>query len=128
MAVSQMFMTSTDPESPLDGSKQAAGGNQVSEFLSLQSLTNFGAMTGGILAAWKGLQLLLPNMDSRWVPFSFVVLFAVFSLAASWRGLKKDNKFNFGNVVGAILVGAINSLVLFGAIIAASGEIAPPGG
>jgi hypothetical protein len=50
MAISRAFMTTTEKDSPLDGTVESADTTQISDFLSVQSLTNFSAMTGGIAA------------------------------------------------------------------------------
>jgi hypothetical protein len=75
----------------------------------------------GIAAAWRALQLLGSGFETKWLPFGFVVAFAFVSIASSWAGLKKDDKFHLGTFSGAVLIGVINSLVLYGAVVAASG-------
>lgn len=48
MGVTSLFKTTTRAESALDGSGGESGGPAVSDFLTVQSLTNFAAMTGAI--------------------------------------------------------------------------------
>jgi len=46
MAVMNVFKTTTTAASPLDGSNSTADKPLVSDFITVQSFTNFAAMTG----------------------------------------------------------------------------------
>jgi len=121
MAVN-VFKTTTSEESPLDASAGTEAKPAVSEFLTIQSLTNFATMTGAITAAWRALQTLMPTASTIWVPYVFAFIWAFVSFLISIEGLKttKKNgsrKLELGTVLGAILIAFINSLVLAGAVI-----------
>lgn len=121
-----LLKTSVSKQSPTDGSSaQGTDPPQVSDFLTIQSLTNFGAMTGAITAAWNALIVLNAELfGAKWVPFAFAGAFAVVSLLISLDGLKDDGgKFNLGTVVATIFIGLINALILASAVIGASSAV-----
>jgi hypothetical protein len=119
MAVMNVFATTTRADSPLDASGGTDTKAAVSDFLTIQSFTNFAAMTGAITAAWNALQRLTPQAEGIWVPYAFAGVFALISLLISLDGLKKNGstKLEAGTVLGAIFVGVINALVLAGAVV-----------
>jgi hypothetical protein len=71
MAVMNLFTTTTSVNSPLDASNGTDAKPGVSDFLTVQALTNFAAMTGAITAAWNAVQKLVPEASSLWVPYLF---------------------------------------------------------
>jgi len=118
MAVMSVFQTATRAESPLDGSGGSDTKAQVSDFLTVQSFTNFSAMTGAITAGWHALQKVMPAAEATWVPYAFAGAFALISLLTSLEGLKKNGTtLEVGTVAGAVFVGVINALVLAGAVV-----------
>lgn len=121
MAVMNLFKTTTTLDSPLDASSGTQEKPGVSDFLTVQSLANFAAMTGAITAAWNALQKVAPQASALWVPYVFAAIWAVVSLLISIEGLKKtrngSTKLERGTSVGAVFVAAINSLVLAGAVV-----------
>lgn len=122
MAVGSLFKTTTNPESPLDASGGTTTSPTVSDFITIQSLTNFAAMTGSITAAWGALQRLDPQLFSElWVPYAFAGVFGVVSILTSLKGLRKNGttKLDPGSVLGAAFIGLINSLVLPSAVVGA---------
>ena len=122
MALS-ILKTSVSPANPVDGSSgEGTSPPQVSDFLTLQSLTNFGAMTGAITAAWNALKVLDVNRFSTvLVPFAFAFAFAIVSFLISLDGLKDTaGKYNAGVVAGTIFIGIINSLILASAVVGAN--------
>jgi hypothetical protein len=122
MSVLSLFMTTTSATSPLDSSAGTDPGHAVSDFLTVQSLTNFAAMTGAITAAWNALQRLLPQASSLWVPYLFALAFAGISILISLDALNKagTSKKDAGAVLAAIFVAVINALVLAGAVVGTS--------
>lgn len=133
MTIGSLFKTSTSVHAPLDGSSatlertaleggsDVARATSISDFLTLQSLTNFAAMTGAITAAWKALERLDPtSFSALWVPYAFAGVFGVVSLLISTKALKSDGKWDAGNVLGAAFIGLINALVLASAVVGAS--------
>ena len=124
MTMSSLFKTTTSEGAPLDASRgDSSNGQQVSDFLTIQSLTNFGAMTGAITLAWGALKTLSPQIFSAiWVPYVFALLFGLVSILMSIEGLKKGNggKLDAGSVAGAVFIGVINALVLASAVVGAS--------
>jgi hypothetical protein len=128
MGITSLLKTTTSMESPLDASTGESKSPPVSDFLTIQSLTNFGVMTGSISAAWNALKVLSPHLFSAfWVPFAFAGLFGIVSILISIDGLKKDNSetLNAGSVVGAIFIAVINALVLASAVIGVSVATSP---
>jgi hypothetical protein len=117
MAVMNVFKTTTTAASPLDGSNSTADKPLVSDFITVQSFTNFAAMTGAITAAWHALQIVLPGAAALYVPYLFALAWGVVSFLISLEGLKTNGKYEAGTVGGAIFVAFINSLVLAGAVV-----------
>jgi hypothetical protein len=124
MGVMNVFKTTTTADSPLDASAGTDAKPPVSDFITLQSFTNFAAMTGAITAAWHALQRLTPGAAAIWVPYLFAFLWAIVSFLTSIDGLKKTKNGNesleVGTALGAIFVALINSLVLAGAVVGTS--------
>jgi hypothetical protein len=133
MTIGSLFKTTTSVAAPLDGSSAilegaalerasaAAPATSISDFLTVQSLTNFAVMTGAITAAWKALERLNPTTFSElWVPYAFAGVFGVVSLLISTDALKSGGKWDAGSVVGAIFIAVINALVLASAVVGAS--------
>ena len=120
-SVLNVFKTTTNPVSPLDASAGTMEKPPVSDFLTVQSFTNFAAMTGAITAAWNALQKLTPQASTIWVPYLFSFVWAVISCWISWDGLKttKDGseKADIATVLQAGFVAFINSLVLASAVV-----------
>jgi hypothetical protein len=122
MGITSLLKTTTGGASPLDASNGTEEKPAVSDFLTIQSLTNFAAMTGSITAAWGALQRLNPNLFSAlWVPYAFAGVFGLVSILISLDGLKKagSEKLELGDVLGAIFIAVINSLVLASAVVGA---------
>ncbi len=117
MAVMNLFKTTTAADSPLDASGGTDPKSAVSDFLTVQALANFAAMTGAISAAWHALQRIIPSSSALWVPLVFAVAWGIVSILISFEGLKKGSKREPGTIAGAVFVALINSLVLAGAVI-----------
>jgi hypothetical protein len=113
------FKTTTNAESPLDASTGTDPKQTVSDFLTVQSFTNFAAMTGAITAAWHGLQTLDKQASANWVPYAFALTWAIISVLISFEGLKKGTpaKFDWGTFVQAMFLALINGLVLGSAVV-----------
>ena len=111
-----LLSVTTRSHSPLDASGDpATPGVTVSNFLTLQSFTNFAAMTGAISAAWHALQRLDPAAGSLWVPYAMAGAWGVISFVISWEGLRRERQA--GSPLAAAFVAAMNSLVLAGAVV-----------
>jgi hypothetical protein len=122
MAITNVFKTTTSEQSPLDASRGTEAKSTVSDFLTVQSFTNFAAMTGAITAAWSGLQKLIPGASTLWVPYLCAFTWGLISILISIEGLKttgesSTKKLELGTVFQAIFVAVINSLVLAGAVV-----------
>jgi len=121
MAVMNVFKTTTSVDSPLDASTGTEAKPAVSDFITVQSFTNFAVMTGAITAAWHALQKLTPGAAAIWVPYAFAGVWAIISVLISIDGLKKNKNgretLEVGTVVGAVFVALINALVLAGAVV-----------
>lgn len=114
MSVLDLFRVHTKADSPLDAS---GPGNRVSDFLTIQSLLNYGAMTGAIFAAWNALQRLTPAAAAIWVPYAFAGAWLLVSLMMSWDSLKVNGTIKLNAVAAALFVGVINALVLASAVV-----------
>jgi len=123
----QVFKTTTTDDSPLDASGGTTSKPAVSDFLTVQSFTNFAAMTGAITAAWHALQKLVPQASSLWVPYALAFAWAVISVLISIDGLKKTGsaKLEAGTLLGAVFVAFVNSLVLAGAVVGTNVATSP---
>ncbi len=117
--VPSVFKTTTNAFNPLDASSGTDPNRTVSDFLTIQSFTNFAAMTGAITAAWNALQRVAPSTSTLWVPYILAIVFGIISVAISLDGLKKKDtdKINGGALAASIFVAFINSLVLAGAVV-----------
>ena len=127
--MTNLLKTTTAESAPLDASGGAGEKPTVSNFLTVQSLTNFGAMTGAISVAWLALQNLAPWLSPIWVPFVFAGIWGVISIVMSWDGLKNpEGQRDVGSVLGAIFIAFINALVLASAVVGAAGTAGGAGG
>ncbi len=116
-----LLKTSTSRRAPLDGSGEDDQTTKVSDFLTIQSLSNFSAMTGAISAAWLGLQKLSPALSAFWVPYAFSFAFGLVSILISLDALKKDGRIDLGHLASAIFIAVINALVLASAVVGVVG-------
>jgi hypothetical protein len=122
MKAASAFQTTTRADAPLDASGGAQDTPTVSDFLTIQSLTNFAAMTGAITAAWHALQRLDGQMFSTlWVPYGLALFFGIISIVTSLEGLKKGGggSIALGTILGAIFIALMNALVLASAVVGA---------
>lgn len=137
MSPGSLFKTATRVDAPFDGSMAFAPGSSsggpastasasVSDFLTVQALTNFAAMTGAITAAWHALARLSPVFSSPWVPYAFAGAFGLVSILMSSDALKNQGslKLDFGRVMAAIFIAVINALVLASAVVG-TGTVLP---
>lgn len=121
MAHMDLFRTNTSTGSPFDASSGIEKGPLVSDFLTVQSFTNFAVMTGAISAAWHGSQKIFPWCQSMWVPYAFAFVWGLISVWISIEGLFESTGTGFFRKVGVVLksvfLALINSLVLAGAVV-----------
>jgi hypothetical protein len=121
MGVTSLFRTTTTADAPFDGSKAGTadpGTTEVSDFLTVQALTNFAVMTGAITAAWHALRRLdETTFSALWVPYAFAGAFGLISILISLEALKESGKWSAGKIGAAIFVALINALVLAGAVV-----------
>ena len=111
-----LFTVTTLAHSPLDASNEAGTTPaSVSNFLTLQSFTNFAAMAGAISAAWHALRQLDAGLGATWVPYALAVLWGAISFVMSWEGLRRERQV--GPMLAAAFIALVNSLVLAGAVI-----------
>jgi hypothetical protein len=110
------FTVPTKARSPLDASAHGGGApGAVSNFLTLQSFTNFAAMAGAISAAWHAARQLDAGLGAIWVPYALAGLWGVISFVMSWPGLRKEG--NAGTMLAAAFIALVNALVLAGAVV-----------
>ena len=128
MPGSSVLMTSTSPDAVTDGSQGHPGKAGVSSFLTVQSFTNFSAISGGITAAWHALPAVIPQASSAWFPYICAFLWAIISYQISKEGLGTDDgngkkTVPWGTTGQALFFALINALVLAGSVIGTSGAI-----
>ncbi|MFE3174355.1 hypothetical protein ACFXPA_13480 [Amycolatopsis sp. NPDC059090] len=135
MSLAKAFATTTPTAEPTSGNlgdSAPAGTKNVSDFVTVQSLTNFAAMTGAVSAAWGGAQRFWNPLHGQWFPFTLCALFGLVSLLASRPGEKMLD------ASGAALPGQpsslirwlqpsfialVNVFVLYGAVVGAASAI-----
>lgn len=127
MTLGSLFKTTTSVHAPLDGSSAVLEGTSppptataVSDFLTVQSVTNFAVMTAAIMTAWKSLERLDARLSTLWVPYGFAVAFGVVSVLISTEALKTGTRWNWGKVFTAAFIALINALVLASAVVGAT--------
>jgi hypothetical protein len=124
MSVGSLFKTRTSVDEPFDGSLMQAQSLQntttVSDFITVQSLTNFAAMTGAISAAWNALERLSSFFSTVATPYAFAAAFVLVSLGISTDGMKTGNNWDWGRIAAAVFIAVINGLILASAVIGAS--------
>lgn len=120
MALSDPLFTSVDRTNPTNSQTMGiapADQVMVSDFLTVQSLTNFAAMTGAITVAWKALEAVdHGSFSTQWTPFVMALIWLIVSLTTT-AAREATVRKSVGFWAPAIFIGAINSLVLFGAVI-----------
>lgn len=123
MKGSSLFKIATNVDAPFDGSVAPSTDPgktaSVSAFLTVQSLSNFAAMTGAIMAAWHALARLSKFFSPIWVPYVLALFFGVVSIAISWDALKSSTKPSFSKILATVFIALINSLVLASAVVGA---------
>lgn len=91
---------------------------RVSDFLTVQSLTNFAAMTGAITVAWKALQQVQNSwFHTIWTPLALAELWLVVSLIMSAYQQDRATNTKASYWASTLFIGFLNSLVLFAAAI-----------
>lgn len=119
MGFSDAFFTSAQAKNPSNSQTLGTDAQtSVSEFLTVQSLTNFAAITGAITIAWKALKAVSSSdFSTRWTPFAMALAWLVVSLIATAAQQDKTARTSIVFWTTGIFIGIINSLVLFGAVI-----------
>ena len=79
MLGSSVLMTSTSRDAVTDGSTGDTSKPGVSDFLTIQSFTNFAAVSGAITAAWQAVQALNPTFFGPWFPYACAFMWATIS-------------------------------------------------
>ncbi|MCW6005371.1 hypothetical protein K1W54_12375 [Micromonospora sp. CPCC 205371] len=88
----------------------------ISNFLTIQSLANFPAITGAIAVAWKALQALDEStFGSRLTPLLLAAAWLLVSLVLSAREADRATVRSAWYWSGTIFVGMLNMAVLFAA-------------
>jgi hypothetical protein len=132
MSIAKAFATTTTSADITSGNLGAAapsGTKSVSDFITVQSLTNFSAMTGAIAAAWGGAERFWAPFHGIWFPFALCALFGVVSLVTSRPGevvAGPDGQPASGQPSSLVrwlqpsFIMVVNTFVLFGAVQGAS--------
>lgn len=118
MATFDPFFTVV-PRGTVNAATQPANDEaRVSDFLTIQSLTNFAAITAAISVAWKALEVLQSHwFTPLWTPFALSEAWLAVSLIMSASQQDAATLKKAGYWAATIFVGFINSLVLFAAAI-----------
>lgn len=133
MSLADVFKTSTAKEAVTDGSQGSTDKPGVSDFLTVQSFTNFAAMSGAITAAWNAAPILLPQAAGNWFPYAMAFLWAVISYQISKDGLGTDDGTGkkvvpWGTTLQALFIAFLNALVLGGSVVGTGAAIKAAGG
>ncbi|MFK0250874.1 hypothetical protein ACIQUM_39790 [Amycolatopsis azurea] len=136
MSIATAFGTTAAADAPTSGKLEVApaGTKSVSDFITVQSLTNFAATTGAIAAAWGGGQSLWAPMRGTWFPFALCALFGLVSLVASrpsaalvgndGQRLSEQPSW-FARFGQPSFIALVNVFVLYGAVLGASAAVRP---
>lgn len=92
---------------------------RISAFLTIESLTNFAAMTGAISAAWFALGTFFAAAQHELTVLALALAFGAISYLLSWRGLE-----GWSNRIAAAFIALLNSLILASAVLGMSGMAA----
>ena len=128
MSGSSVLMTSTSADAVTDGSTGNTSKPGVSDFLTVQSFTNFAAVSGAITAAWHAVHSLNPQMFGPWFPYACAFLWATISYQISKDGLGKVDASGksvvpWGTTGQALFFAFINALVLAGSVVGTTGTL-----
>jgi hypothetical protein len=130
MPGSSVLMTSTSPDAVTDGSTGNTTKPGVSDFLTVQSFTNFAAVSGAITAAWHAVHSLNATAFGAWFPYACAFLWATISYQISKDGLGKDDGTGTGTTTvpwgttgQALFFAFINALVLAGSVVGTTGAL-----
>jgi hypothetical protein len=121
MAISDALFTSVSKANPSNSQTEGVESDDqttASEFLTVQSLTNFAAMTGALTVAWKALiALSSASFSTQWTPFFMALAWFVVSLVTTVAQQDSAGRKNVGSWASWTFIGIVNSLVLFAAVI-----------
>jgi hypothetical protein len=127
MALSAAFATTVAESEPTNANLASAGirtgasigadpTKEVSDFITVQSFTNFAAMTGAFAAAWGAARQVDAHVfGGVWLPLVLCLAFGAVSLIASDLGRDPRRWLQAG------LIALVNSLVLLGAVVSTAG-------
>jgi hypothetical protein len=119
MAISDALFASVQKDNRSNSqTKDLTPGEQetASNFLTVQSLTNFAAMTGALTVAWKALSALSSTtFATQWTPFWMAVIWLFVSLIMTATQQKSGEWLK--NLPAWFFIGAVNTFVLFAAVI-----------
>ena len=132
MPGSSVLMTSTSSTDVTDGSTGDPTKAGVSDFLTIQSFTNFAAVSGAITAAWHAVQSLNSTAFGLWFPYACAFLWATVSYQISKEGLSKADgdggkTVPWGVTGQALFFAFINALVLAGSVVGTTGALKSAG-
>jgi hypothetical protein len=121
MAITDVLFTSVSKKNLTNSQTMGvldADETKISEFLTIQSLANFAAMTGALTVAWKALEHIGSAWTtSYWVPFALSEAWALVSLVLSASQQDRVTQRSLGFWIPALFIGFINSLILFAAVL-----------
>src|SRR5258708_35517716 len=118
MAISDVLFTSVS-KSNLTNSQtmgMAAGDEQtkISEFLTIQSLANFTAMTGAITVAWRAIQQIGGSWTTRpWNPFALAEAWPLLSLIRLASQYDDPTRRNPGFSCPTLFIAVLHPLGVF---------------
>lgn len=120
MAASDLLFTSvakTDLSNSQTAGVDPGDQTKVSDFLTVQSLANFAAMTGALTVTWKALQSINAMFSAPWVPavMAFLWFLVSFVVSAAQQEAKARRSPRFW--LPAAFIGLVNSSVLYAAVI-----------
>lgn len=118
MATIDLLLTTVRKSNPTNSLTDASDAQEltsVSEFLTVQSLANFAAMSAAIAAAWRVLEKVHPAFASMWLPWGLALGWLVVSLLLSKAGAPPQKALT-GYWIPLAFIGLLNSTILVAAV------------
>ena len=112
------FVVSSTSDAPLNANAPAAGKvAEVSNFVTVQSLSSFAVAAAVLKTLWELLQSLVGAdwPDSYWTPFILSLVYGAWQLGITLSGTSRVT--GLMNIISAAVVAIVNSAILTASII-----------
>jgi hypothetical protein len=122
MPVADALLTSVSKANRSNANPAEAAADQTknSDFLTVQSFTNFAAVTGAVTTAWKALESLNSSLfGPNYTPFCLALLWLVVSVSLAVQA-DRSHVRTWAFWSSSLFIGTLNALVIFAAVIGLS--------